>query len=105
MDTYNAYTHTYAHVYKHSTVYAFLHTLHVFIYSYIHTYNPRIHAYMQKYRRMKIHTQRLKIYVPFCFLQNDVPTHTHINYIPPISMEIIRFKPQYDHFLVHFLLY
>ena len=99
MDTYNAYTHTYAHVYIHSNVYAFLRSLHVFIYSCIHTYNTRKHAYM------RIHTHRHKISVPFWFLQNDVPTYTHIYYIPRIFMEIIRFKPQYDHFLVHLLMY
>ena len=99
MDTYNAYTHTYAHVYKYSNINAFLRSLHVFIYSCIHTYDPRKHAYM------RIHTQRHKISVPFCFSQNDVPIHTQINYIAKIFMEIIRFKPQYDHFLVHLLMY
>ena len=105
MDTYNAYTHTYAHVYIHSNVYAFLQTLHAFIYSYIHIQYTQTCIYMHKYKRMRIHTHRHKISVPFCFLQNVVPIYTHINYIPPISMEIIRFKLQYDHFLVHLLMY
>ena len=81
-------------------------TLTACIHLFMHTHiQSCIHAYMHKYKRMRIHTHRHKISVTFCFLQNDVPTYTHINYITQIFMEIIRFKLQYDHFLVHFLLY
>ena len=73
MDTYNAYTHTYAHVYKHSNVYAFLRSLHAFIYSYIHIQYTQTCIYMHKYKRMRIHTHRHKISVPFCFLHMTYP--------------------------------
>ena len=97
--------HTRIHTHTFTNIRTFMHFYAHCMYSSIHTYtyNTRKHAYMHKYKRMRIHTHRQKIPAPLCFLQNDVPIHTHINYITQIFMKIIRFKLQYDHFLVHFL--
>ena len=61
-------------------------TLTACIHLFMHTHIQSTHTciYMHKYRRMRIHINRHKISVPFCFLQNDVPTYTHIYYITQI---------------------
>ena len=74
MDTYNAYTHTYAHVYKHLNVYAFLRSLHAFIYSSIHAYTHTIHANMHIWEFTLI-----DIKYPFPSVSNIWRTHTHSN--------------------------